>query len=213
MGEVWADCSKPFPKMALTVRLIFSHFTMRLCHCPNSPIKRWYLSIHLNLGWFCLHPTECSRTGFCPVPAPVNGSEYREPWLLQMLKTSAVWGLSPKQDIRTTPIPLKLREHCGRGGRKYLRTRSYSWMALHSAQPLQSTTLNNYGYLRWAGPNWPYYLSVNAGEEFTGPYPYCWDLGYWQIWFLEEGESCLHMCPNCWAHQAPTREPHAADTD
>lgn len=106
------------------------------------------LFIHLNLGWFCLHPTECSRIGLCPVPALVNGSEYRDPWLLQMLKISAVF--SPKQDICTTPIPLKFRVHCGRGDRKSIRTQTQSGSTLRTV-----TAIKNSQQLWLPALSWP----------------------------------------------------------
>lgn len=123
-------------------------------HCENlSLFHQSYQKVvsfyPFRLGWFCLHPTECSRTGFGPVPAPVSGDECRDPWLLQMLKTRAVWGFSPKQGICTTAIPLKFREHCG----KYLRTRSYSWKALHSLSTV--TAIKNSQQLWLPALSWP----------------------------------------------------------
>lgn len=123
-------------------------------HCENLSLSHQsyqkVVSFYpFRLGWFCLHPTECSRTGFGPVPAPVSGDECRDPWLLQMLKIRAVWGFSPKQGICTTAIPLKFREHCG----KYLRTRSYSWKALHSLSTV--TAIKNSQQLWLPALSWP----------------------------------------------------------
>lgn len=167
------------------------------------------LSFHLNMGWLCLHPVKCG-TGFHPVPAPVNGSKWGEPWLLKILRVTDGWGLSSKQNIYTTPSNVqralwKRRQVCKNqklqlNGCEMPSSKLSTTSAIKNSQQLQLPALSCH-------KNSPINNQSCTREGFMGTYPYCWAFGCWQMLFLGDGESCLQVCSNRWVYQAPTNSP------
>lgn len=160
------------------------------------------LSFHLNGGWLCLHPMKCG-TGFHPVPAPVNGSKWGEPWLRKILRVSDGWGLSSKQNIYTTlskvqRVLWKRTQVCKNqklllNGCEMPSSKLNTTSAIKNSQQLRLPALSCH-------KNGPINNQSCTREGLMGTYPYCWAFGYcsWEM-----GESCLQVCSNCWVYQAP----------
>lgn len=125
--------------------------------------------------------------------------ECRDWWLPRVLKLSDSRVLSSRQNTRWPP--LRLRDHCGTGGRNNLRVGS-------QREGLRSAVFRERrSPLRWSRSSCSclhnhsshYHRSGRNSEDHTPPWlPICW------CWILRErGSHCLHLRTHRWAHQAP----------